>query len=193
MSLIREHFILFSLTPIQRTNRPRALPPNGSSSRPKDSISLKKTVPIPLDLASSCLVVIALLWYWRRKISETIRKKPQKPWKIPEEQQHLAELKRTDKNAYEQERIMMQDEYKSALLWYKDDRKQLRTKPTKEKSIKTESSIFNKLKTSLKTEAKPQTETKRENKEKTICSFEKTRKKTKRKNNKTAHPNRRHY
>jgi hypothetical protein len=124
------------------------------------------------------LGVIVLLWYWRRKVSETIRKKPQKPWKIPEEQQHLAELKRTDKNAYEQERIMMQDEYKSALLWYKDDRKQLRTKPTKEKSIKTESSFFKKLKASLKTEGKLKQKQKEKPKKKSLALLKRPKEKT---------------
>lgn len=122
------------------------------------------------------LAGITFLWYWRRKISETIRKKPQKPWKIPEEQSHLAELKRTDKNAYEQERIMMQDEYKSALLWYKDDKRQSRTKPTKEKSIKNESSFFKKLKASLKTEVKPKKKQKKKQLALLTIPKEKTRK-----------------
>ncbi|MCX6671766.1 MAG: hypothetical protein NTX92_07590 [Euryarchaeota archaeon] len=123
------------------------------------------------------LIGVVLFLTWRRKVSETIRKKPQKPWKIPEEQQHLAELKRTDKNAYEQERIMMQDEYKSALLWYKDDRKQLRTKPTKEKSIKTESSFFKKLTASLKTEGKPKQKQKEKPKKKSLALLKRPKEK----------------
>jgi hypothetical protein len=69
---------------------------------------------------------------------------------------------------------MMQDEYKSALLWYKDDRKQLRTKPTKEKSIKTESSFFKKLTASLKTEIKP----KKKQKKKQLVLLKKRKEKT---------------
>jgi len=95
------------------------------------------------------------LLYWRRKASETIRKKPEKPWKLPEEQQHLAELKRTDKNAYEQERIMMQDEYKSALLSYKQEKRQFRVKTTEEKSKNIISSFFKKLQASFKAAGKP--------------------------------------
>ncbi len=101
------------------------------------------------------IFVVIILLYWRRKASETIRKKPEKPWKLPEEQQHLAELKRTDKNAYEQERIMMQDEYKSALLSYKQEKRQFRVKTTEEKSKNIISSFFKKLQASFKAAGKP--------------------------------------
>ena len=82
------------------------------------------------------LFVLFILIYWGRKVSGKNSKKPEKPWNIPEEQQHLQELKRTDKKAYEQERILMEDEYKSALLWYDDYRKIIRKKPKKEKIAK---------------------------------------------------------
>jgi hypothetical protein len=74
------------------------------------------------------LIGLILLLSWRRKVSEKNGKRPEKPWKIPEEQMHLAELKRTDKNAYERERIMMENEYKSAVKWYNEYRKPLRKK-----------------------------------------------------------------
>jgi len=94
-----------------------------------------------------------------RKISGKNSKKPEKPWNIPEEQQHLQELKRTDKKAYEQERILMEDEFKSALLWYEWYRKSLRKKQ-KEKTEKKQteklaillSTIFKKTGKPLKTE-----------------------------------------
>jgi hypothetical protein len=124
------------------------------------------------------LIGVVLFLTWRRKISETIRKKPQKPWKIPEERQHLTELKRTDKNAFEQERVLMEDEYNSALLWYKDDRKQLRTKPTKEKSIKTESSFFKKLVAPFKTEVKTKQKQKEKQKKKPLALLKKPKEKT---------------
>jgi hypothetical protein len=107
------------------------------------------------------LVVVFLFFYWRRKVAEKIRKKPEKPWKIPEEQQHLAILKRSDKNAYEQERILMQDEYKSALLWYKEDKKPTQKNTIKEPSKKPFSSFFNKLQMSLKSKVKPKTQPKK--------------------------------
>jgi hypothetical protein len=82
------------------------------------------------------LFVLFLLIYWVRKVFGKNSKKPEKTWNIPEEQQHLAELKRTDKKAYEQERIMMEDEYKSALLWYEGYKKSLRKKPKEKKPKK---------------------------------------------------------
>ncbi|MCU0850015.1 MAG: hypothetical protein MUC80_01910 [Candidatus Thermoplasmatota archaeon] len=103
------------------------------------------------------LIVVAFLFYWRRKISETIRKKPEKPWKILEEEQHLAELKQTNKHAYEQERLMMQDEYKSALLFYKDESKQYKRFGIIPSQMKKESSpsFFKKILMSLKTAVTP--------------------------------------
>jgi hypothetical protein len=82
------------------------------------------------------LFVLFLLVYWGRKVSGKKSKKPEKPWKIPEEQQHLQELKRTDKKQYEQDRVMMEDDYKSALLWYEGYRKSLRKKPREKKPKK---------------------------------------------------------
>lgn len=82
------------------------------------------------------LFVLSLFIYWGRKKSGKNSKKPEKPWKIPEERQHLQELKRTDKKVFEQERIMMEDEYKSALLWYEGYRKSLRKKPKEKKPKK---------------------------------------------------------
>ena len=117
------------------------------------------TYSIGVGLVILCIVL--LLWYWRRKISETIRKKPEKPWKLPQEQQPLAELKRTDKNAYNQERIMMQDEYKSALLGYKDYKKQTPITRTEGKLKKTISSIYQKLIAPFKTIGKPKTKPKK--------------------------------
>jgi hypothetical protein len=124
------------------------------------------------------IIGVVLFLIWRRKIPGKTGKKPEKPWKIPEEQQHLAELKRTDKNAYEQERVLMEDEYKSALLWYKDDKKQSRVKPTKERSLKSKSSIFTKLVNQLKTAAKPTKERKEKTKKKQPVLLKKPKEKT---------------
>jgi len=44
--------------------------------------------------------------------------KPEKPWKIPEEQSHLESLKAKNKKKYEKELLMMEQEYQSALQWY---------------------------------------------------------------------------
>jgi hypothetical protein len=58
--------------------------------------------------------------------------KPQKPWTLPEEKPHLQALKEEDKQAYEQERKMMNDEYKSALLWYQHERQTMKYSSEKE-------------------------------------------------------------
>lgn len=75
------------------------------------------------------LIIYFLFFYLRAKRERDLYGRPDKPWTIPEERAHLVELKRTDKTAYEQERAMMGDEYKSALLYYKDYRASLRPKP----------------------------------------------------------------
>ncbi|MCK4365455.1 MAG: hypothetical protein KAW45_05350 [Thermoplasmatales archaeon] len=51
----------------------------------------------------------------RGKVSE----KPEKPWEIPKEKEHLEKLKKKDKKAYKKELQRMEEEYESALLWYK--------------------------------------------------------------------------
>jgi len=86
-----------------------------------------------IGIAFFIILVFSLFLAWRRRVNQQISIAPEKPWKIPEEQQHLAELKQTDRNAYRQERLMMADEHKSASLWYEGYRKSLRKKPATEK------------------------------------------------------------
>ncbi len=78
--------------------------------------------------------VVILLLLLRKRLRERKLKEPVKPWKIPEEQDHLAELKRTDKKAYGQERKMMNEEYQSAMLWFDDYKKALRRDRHKKKT-----------------------------------------------------------
>jgi len=83
------------------------------------------------------IIIILLLIFFFFFIIKTRRDrerygKPEKPWKLPEEREHLRELKQTDNKAYEQERLMMEDEYKSAMLYYKDYRQSLKAKPKEE-------------------------------------------------------------
>ncbi len=71
------------------------------------------------------LVIAAMLFYGfiyfrKRRIFKKICKKPDKPWTIPEEKEYLEELKKKDRKEFEKVRIMMEDEYKSAMLWYKN-------------------------------------------------------------------------
>jgi hypothetical protein len=91
------------------------------------------------------LIIIGVFLNLRQKSSRKNGKKPKKPWKIPEEQQHLKELKRTDNVAYEHERLMMEDEYKSALLWYKNDSKIPRKERKRDKQKKPISNTVKKL------------------------------------------------
>ena len=82
------------------------------------------------------IVLIFLFWFFikeRRDIEQF--GKPEKPWKIPEEKTHLLDLKQNDKKAYAQERQMMKDEYKSALLWHRDDRQAMKQKPIEEEPV----------------------------------------------------------
>ncbi len=63
--------------------------------------------------------------------------KPNKPWSIPEEKKYLEKLKEKNKEEYEKIRQMMNDEYQSALLWFKSYREELKWKE-KEKKEKVE-------------------------------------------------------
>ena len=78
------------------------------------------------------LLIYFLLFYLRDKHEKERLGKPEKPWKIPEEKAYLLNLKQNDKKAYAQERQMMKDEYKSALLWYRDYRQEMKQKPIEE-------------------------------------------------------------
>lgn len=77
-------------------------------------------------LAFSLIVVIIFIFivYTFFKImfdkrDRLIYGKPTKPWSVPVEHDYLQELKKKDKVQYSEVLSMMQDEYKSALLWYK--------------------------------------------------------------------------
>jgi len=111
------------------------------------------TIGIIIVLA---LLIYFFLFYLRAKRERDVYGKPNKPWTIPEERTHLAELKRDDKDAYKQERLMMEDEYKSALLWYDDYRRTLRKIPEEKKSIKSLLTLFKKAETPLNTAEKPE-------------------------------------
>jgi hypothetical protein len=67
------------------------------------------------------------------KGKETIVK-PDKPWLIPEEKKYLEKLKKKDIDEYKKTRQMMEDEYKSAILWYENYRSILKEKERKQKA-----------------------------------------------------------
>ncbi len=82
--------------------------------------------------------------------------KPQKPWNIPIERKHLEELKQKDKEAYEKERLMMEDEYKSAMLWYDSYRQSIKQEKQIGKTKQLNSKINEFFKKPEKKKVKPE-------------------------------------
>jgi len=80
------------------------------------------------------LILIALIIVPMRKRRVKICVKPQKPWEIPEEKEYLKKLK--DKKEYNKVFNMMNEEYQSALLWYKHYRKEMLAKYHKKISLR---------------------------------------------------------
>ena len=72
------------------------------------------------------IIIYFIFFYLKQKKEQELFGKPQKPWNIPIERKHLEELKQKDKEAYEKERLMMEDEYKSAMLWYDSYRQSIK-------------------------------------------------------------------
>jgi len=116
-------------------------------------------VLIPIILI---IVIIFLFWFFVKEQRDIERfGKPQKPWKIPEEKAYLLDLKQDDKKAYQQERQMMKDEYKSSMLWYKDYRQEMKHESIEKESTQKEtlgkklSSLFKKSETTSVQKEKP--------------------------------------
>jgi len=88
------------------------------------------------------LFIIYIFYLYKKHRLEKICVKPNKPWDIPEERQHLEKLKQKDKERYQKELEMMRQEYQSAILWYKYyiqdmmSKKLLRQKRQKKEEIK---------------------------------------------------------
>jgi len=61
--------------------------------------------------------------------------KPDKPWKIPNEEKYLQELRKKDKKEYNKIKNMIKDEYQSSLLWFKDYIKNKKSKEKKQKIV----------------------------------------------------------
>lgn len=81
------------------------------------------------------LLLLLLLLARRRKerIEEEILGKPQKPWLIPVEALYLKALRQKDERAwYVVRHYLMEDEYRSALLWYKAYKKSTKGEREKE-------------------------------------------------------------
>jgi hypothetical protein len=76
-------------------------------------------------------ILFRYLFGWRRYRSGG--GKPDKPWTIPEEKAYLEELKAQDKEEYRKVLQMMEDEYRSALLWYEDYCRSIKPEQDREK------------------------------------------------------------
>lgn len=118
---------------------------------------------IGIILAPIIIIIILIyffFFYLKKRRDKELFGKPEKPWKLPEEQQHLRELKQQDNKAYKKERLMMEDEYKSAILYYQDYRQSVKAKPKeevpekKEQSKKPLSTLFKKSEKPPKIEEK---------------------------------------
>ena len=120
------------------------------------------------------VLVLVIRWRWKLVGGET-KVKPEKPWKIPEEQHHLWQLKRTSRAAYEQEWRMMQDDYTSALLWHKNEKKQTRKKPKKEPQKKILLALSKKIVQPLKAMGKPKKKQKERQKKQSPLKLKKPR------------------
>jgi hypothetical protein len=89
-----------------------------------------------IDGAIALAVLLLLLLVLRRRkqrVEEEILGKPQKPWLIPVEALYLKALKSKDPRAwYVVRHYLMEDEYRSALLWYNGYKKATRGQRKKE-------------------------------------------------------------
>jgi hypothetical protein len=89
-------------------------------------------------VAAIVLLVLLVLFLRRRKerLEEEILGKPQKPWTIPVEQVYLRHLKAKDQRAwYVVRHYLMEDEYRSSLLWYKAYKKATRGDRKRERLV----------------------------------------------------------
>jgi len=82
--------------------------------------------PLTGIILAPMITILILIYFRKQKKEQELFGKPQKPWNIPIERKHLEELKQKDKEAYEKERLMMEDEYKSAMLWYDSYRQSIK-------------------------------------------------------------------
>jgi hypothetical protein len=72
-----------------------------------------------LLIAAAIFLIILFFRRRKEKLEEEILGKPQKPWLIPAEKMYLEAIKRKDpRAAYLVRHHLMEEEYKSSLLWY---------------------------------------------------------------------------
>ena len=66
------------------------------------------------------IVVIAFVIILQRRKKDKICAKPDKPWELSEEKKYLEDIKEKNPEKFKEVRSMMNDEYKSSLLWYEN-------------------------------------------------------------------------
>lgn len=82
----------------------------------------------PLTLIYSVVILILLLtvgccfYFYYILWQQNTYGRPKKPWAIPEEKQMLRKLKKENKKRYNDTKLMMKQEYKSSLEWYRSFR-----------------------------------------------------------------------
>jgi hypothetical protein len=82
------------------------------------------------------LLLLVLLKRRKERVEEEILGKPQKPWTIPVEALYLKALRQKDERAwYVVRHYLMEDEYRSALLWYRSYKKSTRGDRKKERLV----------------------------------------------------------
>lgn len=84
------------------------------------------------------LIVVYLINRRRRRLNKYCVK-PDKPWEIAEEKEYLDKLAKEDKDKHKEVLKMMEEEYESSLLWYKNYCKKItepKPKPVKKKKVK---------------------------------------------------------
>ncbi|MEA3457215.1 MAG: hypothetical protein U9R21_00880 [Candidatus Thermoplasmatota archaeon] len=128
------------------------------------------------------IVVFLLLFWYKDKNDKELFGKPTKPWLIPEEKKYLKELKGKNVEEYKKILQMMQDEYKSALLWYDSYRKAMKKENTdsKDNSLGFLSNPLRKLSHDNKSVKKDSKEQKKKELEKTENPKKKEKVKSKR-------------
>lgn len=103
------------------TDNPGLVKSNSVTARLSPGVAIDPMLVFWVLVAAAVLVLLVLLLRRRKeKVEEELLGKPQKPWTIPVEQVYLRELKARDPRAwYVVRHYLMEDEYRSALLWYK--------------------------------------------------------------------------
>ncbi len=89
-----------------------------------------------IAIALAVFLIVLVVKRRKERIEEEILGKPQKPWLIPVEQVYLERLKEKDERAWYMVRhYLMEEEYRSALLWYEAEKQGTKATRQKERAI----------------------------------------------------------